>query len=37
MIIQLHQPRARTNVRVRIQIRDIHQLIEPQMDTDGHC
>jgi hypothetical protein len=32
--VQLHQPRARADVRVGIQIRDVHRLIEPQMNTD---
>jgi hypothetical protein len=34
--VHLHQPRARPDVRVGIQIRDVHKLIEPQMDTDEH-
>jgi hypothetical protein len=34
--VHLHQPRARSDVRVGIQIRNIHRLIEPQMNTDEH-
>jgi hypothetical protein len=34
--VHLHQPGARADVHVGIQIRDVHKLIEPQMDAVGH-
>jgi hypothetical protein len=34
--IHLHQPGARPDIRVGIQIRDVHKLIEPQMDAACH-
>jgi hypothetical protein len=33
MLVNLHQPRARADVRVGIQIRDVHKL---NLTTDGH-
>jgi hypothetical protein len=36
VVVHLHQPGARADVRVGIQIRDVHRLIEPQMNTEGH-
>jgi len=36
VVVHLHEPRARADVRVGIQIRNIHRLIEPQRNTDGH-
>jgi hypothetical protein len=36
VFVQFHQPRTRANVRVRVQICDIHKLIEPQMGAEGH-
>ena len=32
VVVHLHQPRARADVRVGIQIRDVHRMIKPQMD-----
>jgi hypothetical protein len=34
MVVNFHQPRARADVRIRVQIRDVHKLIEPQMDAE---
>jgi hypothetical protein len=36
VVINLDQPRARADVRVGIQICDVHRLIEPQMGADEH-
>jgi hypothetical protein len=36
VVVNLDQPRARADVRVRIQIRDVHRPIKPRMNTDGH-
>jgi len=30
VVIQLHQPRARADIRVRVQICDVHPAISPQ-------
>jgi hypothetical protein len=36
VLVQFHQPGARADVRVGIQVRYVHTLIEPQMGADGH-
>jgi hypothetical protein len=33
VLVKLHQPRTRADIRVRVQIRDVHKL---NLTTDGH-
>jgi hypothetical protein len=36
MVVKLDQPGARANVCVRVQIRDVHGMIKPRMNTACH-